>query len=305
MATVATDSTSDQLSMTIDAGAALFVDKVLTMVCQEMASFLRAKGSHDIQAVLSLPEDFNQDNADLDNCPYILLSMKVPWIKTTNQVYLVNYNSGNEYKMEKKLQYCNSYLPPESYPQKSYPYRPLAVCPSVSYFCPICQLHIDYKVEGIICTFDFILKIDIKTLPGSGYKFSCGKFVIVKFYKGNKYEFAPEISYSVKKDCYCNQLNIGLYLLLCKKSPWSKVGHNYGAMQMTDLVYLVNYNSRNQEKIVKQLNYSELHPPNGPPTDCPSIPYSCLNCHHNIDFKLKEIICTFDFIFKIKYFFKP
>ncbi|XP_022248750.1 uncharacterized protein LOC111087199, partial [Limulus polyphemus] len=172
--------------------------------------------------------------------PYILLSMKVPWIKTTNQVYLINYNSGNEYKIEKKLQYCDSYLPPESYPQKSYPYRPLTYCPSVPYFCPICQLHIDYKVEGIICTFDFILKIDIKSLPSSAYGYSCGKFVIIKFYKGNKYHFESEIYYNVKKNCYCDQLKVGLFILLSVSDHWSKVSYKYGAVKLTDLQLKIN-----------------------------------------------------------------
>ncbi|XP_022254274.1 uncharacterized protein LOC106470019 [Limulus polyphemus] len=53
-----------------------------------------------------------------------------------------------------------------------------------------------------------VLKIYIKKLPDSEYKYSCGKFVIVKVYKGYKYDFASEINYIVKKDCYCNQLKI-------------------------------------------------------------------------------------------------
>ncbi|XP_022254275.1 uncharacterized protein LOC111088442, partial [Limulus polyphemus] len=124
-------------------------------------------------------------------------------------------------------------------------------------------------------------------------------FVIVKFYKGYKYDFASEINFSVKKDCYCNQLKVGLYILLSVKGPWSKVGYKYDVMQMTDEVYLVNYNSRNEGKIEKKLKYCEPYLPPIPSTDCPSAPYSCLNCHEYLDYKLEEIICTFDFILKI------
>ncbi|XP_022235128.1 uncharacterized protein LOC111083139 [Limulus polyphemus] len=90
------------------------------------------------------------------------------------------------------------------------------------------------------------------------------------------------------------------------KCPWIKVGYKYGVMQMTDVVYLVNYNRRNEEKIEQNLKYcvhnSSLvtYLPSipyllVPSTDCPSCPDSCLNCHNDLDYKLKEIICTSDF----------
>ncbi|XP_022249840.1 uncharacterized protein LOC111087456, partial [Limulus polyphemus] len=138
-----------------------------------------------------------------------------------------------------------------------------------------------------------------------GYEYSCGEFVIVEFYKGNKYDFASEIIYSVKKGCYCDKLKAGLYILLSMKGLWSKVGYKYGVMQVTDLVYFVNYNFRNERIIEKELKYCEPNLPVGPhlphelSTSCPSIPYSCLNCHHDLHYKMVEIICTFDFILKI------
>ncbi|XP_076305307.1 uncharacterized protein LOC143222554 isoform X1 [Tachypleus tridentatus] len=232
--------------------------------------------------------------------PWIRINKKYDVMQVTDQVHLINYNSRNEEEIENEIKKCKPYQPP----------IPFKDCPSVPYSCLSCQNYLDNILDEVFCAFDVILKIDIKVLPSSGYQNFCGKFVIVKFYKGDEHDFASEIIYSVKKDCPCDQLKVGVYILLSMKYSWIKVGYKYGVMPLTDVGYLVNYNSRNEEKIEENLKYcvhylslvTHLPPIPHPPlpsVGCPADPHSCFNCHNDLDYKLKEIICTFGFILKI------
>ncbi|XP_076305308.1 uncharacterized protein LOC143222554 isoform X2 [Tachypleus tridentatus] len=221
--------------------------------------------------------------------PWIRINNKYDVMKMTDVVHLVSYNSRTEEQIENGLKGCKPYQPPS----------PSTYCPSIPNSCLNCYDYLDYKLRKSICTFEFILKIDIQALPSSGHEYVCGKYVIIDFYKGEEHYFASEIIYSVKKDCSCDQLKVGIYILLSMKDPWIRINNKYDVMKMTDVVHLVSYNSRTEEQIENGLKGCKPYQPPSPSTYCPSIPNSCLNCYDYLDYKLRKSICTFEFILKI------